>query len=198
MEYYLKTPLKEEIMKLNVGDIVFLSGTIITARDQAHLKALELYNKGEKLPLSFEGKGVYHCGPLMQKVRDKWKVVVAGPTTSSRMEIIEDKFIEAFHPAIIIGKGGMGEKTTKACKKHGCVYGAITGGAGVLAANGIKKTKEVYWLEELGMPECLWVFEADNFGPLIITIDTHGCNLSEGLKRKVIENRDKIIKELGV
>ena len=198
MEYPLETPVKEEdIRKLKVGDLVFLSGTVITARDEAHLKALELHEKGERLPVDFKGRGVYHCGPIMKKVGDEWKVIAAGPTTSARMEIFEDKFIEAFRPAIVIGKGGMGEKTARACERFGCVYGYFTGGAAVLAANGIKGVKAVYWLEELGMPECLWVYETEDFGPMLITIDTHGNNLTEDVKRKVMKNKEKIIEALG-
>jgi tartrate/fumarate subfamily iron-sulfur-dependent hydro-lyase beta chain len=198
MEYYLETPVREDdIRKLKVGDLVYLSGTVITARDEAHLKALELNEKGERLPVEFTGRAVYHCGPVMKKVGDEWKVVVAGPTTSVRMDIFEDKFIEAFRPAMIIGKGGMGERTTKACERFGGLYGYFTGGAAILAANGIKKVEEVHWLEELGMAECLWVCKTENFGPLLITIDTYGHNLTEDIKQKVMENKKKIIEMLG-
>ena len=197
MEYHLETPVKEEdIWKIKVGDLVFLSGTVITARDEAHLKALKMYEKGETLPVDFKGRGVYHCGPIMKKVDGEWKVIAAGPTTSARMEIFEDKFIEAFRPAMIIGKGGMGERTARACEKHGCVYGYFTGGAAVLAADGVKRVKAVYWLEELGMPECLWVYETESFGPMLITIDSHGNNLTEDVKRKVKKNKEKIIEAL--
>lgn len=199
MEYHLETPLKEEdVGKLEVRDFVFLSGTIITARDAAHLKALELYKKGMMLPVDFKGKGVFHCGPIMKKIGGEWKVIAAGPTTSARMEMFEEKFIEAFRPAMIIGKGGMGERTAKACEKFGCVYGYFTGGAAILAANGIKRVKAVYWLEELGMPECLWVYETKDFGPMLITIDTHRHNLTEDVKRKVMKKKEKIIEALKV
>jgi len=197
VEYHLKTPVKEgDIRKLMVGDLVFLSGTVITARDEAHLKALELHEKGEILPVDFKGRGVYHCGPIMKKVGDEWKVIAAGPTTSARMEIFEDKFIEAFRPAMIIGKGGMGKRTTRACEKFGCVYGYFTGGAAVLAAYGVKRVKAVYWLKELGMPECLWVLEVEDFGPMLVTIDSHGDNLTEEVKRRIMEKKDRIIEAL--
>jgi tartrate/fumarate subfamily iron-sulfur-dependent hydro-lyase beta chain len=199
MEYHLETPVpEEEIRKLRIGDIVYLSGTIITARDEAHLKALELHNENKTLPVEFKGIGIFHCGPIMKKAEEKWTVVAAGPTTSIRMEIFQDRFIEAFKPAIIIGKGGMGEKTTRACKEHGCVYGAFTGGAALLAARGIKNVKGVFWLEELGMPECLWVFEAENFGPMIITIDSHGSNLTAKIRMRISNKLEEIITRLNV
>jgi len=197
LEYHLRTPVPEaELRKLKVGDVVYLSGTIITARDEAHNKALELHEKGEKLPVDFTGVGVFHCGPIMRKTGKGWEVVAAGPTTSTRMDIFEDRFIEAFHPGVIIGKGGMGDRTAKACQKFGCVYTAFTGGAALLATKGIKKIRDVFWLEELGMPECLWVYDVEDFGPLIVAIDTHGGNLTADVAKKVMANRDRIIAEM--
>ncbi len=197
MEYHLKTPVPEdEIRKLKMGDLVYVTGTVVTARDEAHLECLELHEKGEKPPVDFKGIGIFHCGPIMKQVDGQWTVVAAGPTTSARMEIFQDKFIEAFQPAIIIGKGGMGDRTSKACQEHGCVYGAFTGGAALLAARGIKRVKAVFWLEELGMPECLWVYEVEDFGPMIITIDSHSNNLTQDVKGQVTARMEKIMAEM--
>ncbi len=193
MEYHLSTPIPEgEIRRLRVGDILYIDGTMVTARDEAHKKALELHERGEKPPIDFRGLAIFHCGPIVRREDDRWVVVAAGPTTSMRMEIFEDSFIEAFRPAVIIGKGGMGERTSKACQRYGCVYAAFTGGAALLAAERIKAVRDVYWLEELGMPECLWVFEVEGFGPLIVTIDTYGGNLTEEVKQKVWERLEDL------
>lgn len=198
MEYHLKTPIQEEVVRrLRAGDIVYLSGTLITARDEAHKKALELHSRGEMPPVNFKGNGLFHCGPIVKRVGGNWRVVAAGPTTSSRMEIFEDRFIEAFRPSVIIGKGGMGERTVRACSEYACVYGAFTGGAALLGAQGIKRVRGVHWLEELGMPECLWVFEVEDFGPLIITIDTHGRNLTKEAMDRVAARKEAIISSLG-
>ena len=197
MEYHLKTPVKEDdVRKLKMGDQLYLSGTVITARDEAHLKALELHENGEEPPVDFRGVGIFHCGPIMKKIEDEWKVIAAGPTTSARMEIFQDNFIEAYRPAVIIGKGGMGDRTSKACQKFGCVYGAFTGGAALLAAQGIKNVKNVFWLEDLGMPECLWVYEVENFGPMIVTIDSHGNNMTKNVKEQVTSRMEKILAEM--
>jgi len=197
MEYRLKTPVPEtEIRKLHSGDIVYLDGTIITARDEAHKKALEMQKKGEELPVDFKGVAIFHAGPIMRKEREEWITVAAGPTTSARMDIFEDEFIKLFRPAIIIGKGGMGDRTTKACREYGCVYLAFTGGAALLGAKGIKKVKGVFWLEELGMPECLWVYEAENFGPMTVTIDTHGNNMTKQVMERVSKNKEELIRKL--
>jgi len=196
--FKLKTPIsEEEARKLKVNDVLYVTGTIVTARDTAHKKALDQFKQGKPLPLSLEGLAVFHCGPIVKKEGDKWVVVAAGPTTSTRMDQFEDEFIKAFKVRVVIGKGGMGKKTTDAMQKYGAVYGAFTGGAGVLAAKAIKNVKTVEWLQDLGMPEALWVFEVEEFGPLSIAIDSHGNNLFEEVKKKAEGSRVKIYEKLG-
>jgi len=196
--YKLTTPISEEqIRKLKVNDEVYITGTIVTARDQAHKRALQFYKEGKKLPISLEGLAVFHCGPIVKKEGDKWIVVAAGPTTSTRMDIFEDEFIKNFKARVIIGKGGMGKRTTEGMQKYGAIYGAFTGGAAVLAAKAIKSVKTVEWFD-LGMPEALWIFEAEEFGPLTVAIDSHGNNLFEDVKRATEENRKKIYERLGI
>mgnify|MGYP000583683601 FL=1 len=193
MEYRLNLPVGEDdILKIKAGDTIYITGLVVTARDEAHKKAIELYDEGKELPIDFSKVAIFHCGPIVKKEGDEWKVVAAGPTTSSRMEIFEYDFIKRFNTRIIIGKGGMGEKTAKACKEFKAIYAAFTGGAAVLAANAIKKVKDVFWLEELGMPEALWVLEVEDFGPLTVTIDAYGRNLTEEVKEKAKEIAKKI------
>jgi len=173
----LATPISEaEIRELRVNDVLYISGTVVTARDQAHRRALEFAAKNLPLPVNLEGLVVFHCGPVVRKECDKWVVVAAGPTTSTRMESVEPEFIRLFKPRVIIGKGGMGEKTTETMAKYGVVYGAFTGGAAVLAANTVKTVKDVVWLD-LGMPEAMWVLEVAEFGPMVVAIDSFGSNL---------------------
>ena len=196
--YKFKTPIsEEEIRKLKVNDVLYVSGTMFTARDQAHKRALEYFKQGKPLPLSLEGLAVFHCGPIVKKKEDRWTIVAAGPTTSTRMEIFEDEFIKNFKVRVIIGKGGMGKRTTEAMAKYGAVYGAFTGGAAILAAKAIKNVRTVEWLD-LGMPEAMWILEVEEFGPLAIAIDSHGNNLFEDVKRKVEENKQKIYQKLGL
>ncbi|MEM2577708.1 MAG: FumA C-terminus/TtdB family hydratase beta subunit [Candidatus Bathyarchaeia archaeon] len=196
--YYLKTPIsEEEVRKLRVNDTIYITGTIVTARDQAHRKALEYLREGKALPINLEGLAIFHCGPVVKKEGDKWVVVAAGPTTSTRMDLFEDEFIKNFKVRVIIGKGGMGKRTTEAMAKYGAVYAALTGGAAVLAAKAIKSVKGVEWLD-LGVPEALWIFEAENFGPLTVAIDSHGNNLFMDVSKKVEENKRKIYKEIGL
>lgn len=193
-EYRLKLPVsEEEIRKLKVGDILYITGIIVTARDKAHKKALEAIEKGEKLPISLEGLAVYHCGPIVRKDESgKWEVVVAGPTTSTRMEALESEFIGKTGVRIVIGKGGMGVKTAKAAREFGAVYAVFTGGAAVLAARAIKRVVDVYWLD-LGVPEAMWVLEVEDFGPLTVVIDSTGRNLYEERMARIREKLDKEI-----
>jgi len=196
--FKFKTPISEEdVRKLKVNDVLYVTGTIVTARDAAHKKALEQFKQGKSLPINLEGLAVFHCGPIVKKENDKWVVVAAGPTTSTRMDQFEDEFIKTFKVRVVIGKGGMGKRTTDAMQKYGAVYGAFTGGAGVLAAKAVKNVQTVEWLQDLGMPEALWVFDVVEFGPLTVAIDSHGNNLFEEVKKKAEESRIKIYEKLG-
>ena len=192
MAQELVTPLsKEDVRELRAGDIIYLTGTMVTARDMAHKKAMEMNRNGEGVPVDFSEVAVYHCGPIMRK-NGKWNVVVAGPTTSSRMEGLEHEFIKQLGARMIVGKGGMGDATAKACMEHGAVYCAFTGGAAVLAAKAIKNVRDVFWMDELGKTEALWVFDVEKFGPLVVTIDTNGNNLTEDIKKRVEEKAKRI------
>jgi len=194
----LKTPLAEsDVRSLKAGDTVYIDGVIYTGRDEVHIHALDYLEKGKKIPVDFKGSALFHCGPIMRKVGEKWEVVAAGPTTSSRMNSLEPQFIEKFKPGAIIGKGGMSQPTVDAMKKHGCVYLAITGGAAVLAAKGIKSVTGVEWFE-LGMPEAIWIMNADNFGPLTVGIDSHGNSLFADVWINVKENEQRVREKLGL
>lgn len=199
MEYYLNTPISDEdIRKLKVGDIIYLSGIIVTARDAAHNRALSILNSGKPLPIDLRGLAVYHCGPVVDKKDGEWVIVVAGPTTSTRMDALEYDFIEKTGVKMVIGKGGMGNRTVEACRKFGAVYTIFTGGAAVLAAKGMKRVLDVYWLD-LGIPEALWVIEVDKFGPLMVTIDSHGNNFYDSINKEVYKRlREEIYPKIGV
>jgi fumarate hydratase subunit beta len=196
--YRLKTPMSEaDIRRLKVNDTLYVSGTIVTARDQAHRRALEFAKQSKPLPVNLEGVAVYHCGPVMRKeASGGWTAVAAGPTTSTRMEGYTESFLRNFKPRLIIGKGGMGKETTAAMAKYGAVYGAFTGGAAVLAVKAVKNVAAVVWLD-LGMPEAMWVLEVQNFGPLVVAIDSFGNNLFRDVTKKVRANRLRIYRKLG-
>lgn len=193
----LKTPLKpKKIKKLKIKDTIQITGKTFTARDAAHKKLLTNNKKDKKPPIDLEKYPCFHCGPVMKKEKDKWKIVSAGPTTSMRLEDLEPDFIEKFGTKIFIGKGGMAEKTLEALKKHGAIYAQFTGGAGSLMANSVKKVEKVHYLKELGIPEAIWKFKVKKFGPLLVTMDSHGNSLHQKISQKVNQNLDRIKKEL--
>jgi len=183
----LKTPLSKEVVKkLKVGDLVKISGTIITARDMAHKYLL----KKEIKKLKLNNGIIYHCGPIAKKNK-KWKIIVAGPTTSIREEPYEADIIRKYNVKAIIGKGGMGDKTLKAMKKYGCVYISVVGGAAAFLASKIIKVKNVYMLKEFGIPEALWELEVKDL-PGIVTMDSHG----KSLHKNILKNSEKQYKKL--
>lgn len=182
--YHLKTPLSaEDVARLRVGDTLYISGVVVAARDSAHKRMLEYIERGEKLPVDLRGGVVYHVGPVVRRTERGWEVISAGPTTSARMEAFEAEVIERLGVKLVVGKGGMGKRTAEAMKKHVAAYAIFTGGAGVLAAKAIKRVVDVYWLD-LGMAEAMWVFEAENFGPLTVMIDSTGRNFYDELREE--------------
>jgi tartrate/fumarate subfamily iron-sulfur-dependent hydro-lyase beta chain len=171
----IRTPVSlETASSLKCGDIVYLAGKIFTARDAAHRKML----KG-KIPFDFKDSLVlFHAGPIAKKDKDEWKVISLGPTTSARMDEYEPEVIKKFGIRAIIGKGGMGKETIHAMKGK-CVYLAFTGGCAAIGASFVKRVVAFHW-PELGMAEGVWELEVENFGPLIVAIDSKGKSHYKG------------------
>lgn len=193
MEREITLPVSVDLVReLRVGDILYLTGEVFTARDEAHQLMLERREKGEEIPFNPSQMALFHCGPVVKKEETGWRVIAAGPTTSIRMELFEDQFLAAFGTKIVIGKGGMGEKTQAALENEGAVYTHYTGGAGALAAKAIERIEEVFWLEKLGMPEAVWIFQVNRFGPLLVTMDSAGGNLYTELAKTIARNKEKI------
>jgi len=180
----LITPLKNrDIEALRIGDTVYISGRLCTARDKVHQRAL-----AEKtFPCDLNGNVLFHAGPVVKKIGTKWSVVAVGPTTSSRMNSFEPDFIKTFGVKAIIGKGGMDENVANAMKENKCVYLSMTGGCGATAAAQIKKVVGVEWLE-LGIPEAVWVIEVEKFGPLVVSMDSCGNSIYNEVNQTVKKN----------
>ena len=186
MNKTLKTPIKnQDIVDIKIGDIIYLDGYLITCRDVAHRRLVEL---GIKLPFDLEGLAIFHAGPIVKKENEQYSMISIGPTTSMRMENFEKEFIEQTGVKIIVGKGGMGDRTAQACKEQKALHCVFPAGCAVLAATQIEAIEGAEWTE-LGMPETLWISRVKDFGPLIVSIDTKGENLFEN--NKVIYNKRK-------
>ena len=187
----LKVPISEkDIRQLKVGDEVLLSGTIVTARDEAHKLMVE--QKPDFIREYLKESVIYHCGPVVrQSETGEWSFVSAGPTTSAREEPYQSAVVCEYNVRGVIGKGGMGAKTAEGLQKCGAVYFHAVGGAGTLIANSVKKVREVFKLEEFGTPEAFWVIEVEDF-PVVVTMDSHGGSLH----KEVLERSKKIMEEL--
>ena len=167
-EHHLRTPLlPEDVARLRVGDTVFLSGLIYTARDKAHLS---LRKQGS--PVSLQGAALYHCGPLIREDR----VLSAGPTTSGRLARYTEEILRLGVRAII-GKGGLPPEPFR----NRAIYLAFPGGCGAAAARQLKVVG--VHLPELGMAESIWEFEAENLGPMIVAVDSQGKDLYGEVKK---------------
>jgi L(+)-tartrate dehydratase beta subunit len=192
----ISTPIQnEDLEKLEIGDIVYLDGYLITARDDVHQRLIKQH---KELPVDLAGMAIFHAGPIMQELegqKGKYKVISIGPTTSMRMEKYEKDFISQTGVKVIIGKGGMGESTVKGCQKHKAIHTVFPGGCAVLAANCVEYVERVEWLD-LGMPEAMWVMRVKEFGPLIVSIDTKGQNLFEINKGEFNIKKDSVLEEI--
>ncbi len=192
----ISTPISEgAVRRLQAGDHVYLSGVIITARDAAHKRIIHYVREGKDLPFSLKGSALYHCGPIVRRMNGEWRILAAGPTTSMRMEPFESELVK-MGIKVIIGKGGMGDRTRNSLSRYGSVYCAFTGGAAALAAKHIESVVDVKWLD-LGMPEAVWILKVKRFGPLIVGMDSHGRSLYEEVRSEAMRNLEGILKHLN-
>src|SRR6516225_3524474 len=177
-EVALNAPLSEaDIRGLKVGDVVMISGRVFTGRDAVHSHLMK-----HDPPVDMRGSVLYHCGPVVVKEGDGWRVTAAGPTTSIREEPYQAEIIKRYGVRAVIGKGGMGAKTLAALKEHGAVYLNAIGGAAQFYARSITKVDGVSLLE-LGTPEAMWHLTVEAF-PAIVTMDAHGNSLHKDIEQE--------------
>ena len=170
-------PTSKEIVKdLKIGDIVYISGLICTGRDQVHKRIVNFINTGKQFPKNFENlknSAIYHMGPIVKTKSDgTFQIISGGPTTSTRMNPFQYDVCKNLNILFVIGKGGMQGVNWD---KLPAVYLQFPGGVGAIVSKFIKKVVSVEW-KELG-PEAAWFLEVENFGPLLVAIDTQGGNL---------------------
>jgi fumarate hydratase subunit beta len=187
----LSTPIPESaIRELRVGDEVLLSGRVVLSRDMGH--AFMVASKPEWLKPILDEAVIYHCGPVVKRHGDgSWSFVSAGPTTSIREEPYQAEVLETYRVRGVIGKGGMGAKTSAGLQQVGACYFHTTGGAGALLAERVKRVVDVKMLEEFGSPEAFWIIEVEDF-PLVVTMDSLGGSLHD----QVLQESQERAKEL--
>ena len=169
---YLNLPLtEEEIMSLHYGDILYLSGTIYTARDAAHQKIVEAIQNNQALPLELNNACIYYVGPTPKK--HDFIFGSAGPTSSYRMDKYSPIFL-ANGLKITIGKGARSSETIELFKKYHALYLCAIGGAGVVAAASIKDAKLIAYPEFAS--EAIYELKIENF-MTVVGIDAYGNDL---------------------
>ncbi len=180
MEVELRFPLSDRsvLRELSVGDVVWVSGVVYTARDLAHRRISELLRRGSRPPFDLRNGAVFHAGPIARKLDSTWIIVSIGPTTSARMDAYAYDIASGTGVAAFIGKGGMGPNARRACRELGVVYLEAIGGTASLLTKSVKKVVDVHWLD-LGMPEAVWVLEVERLGPCIVAIDCMGRDIHE-------------------
>lgn len=197
-ETKVRLPISEsDVRKLKVGDRVYVSGTVHTMRDMGHRHVVEMMQRGERLPFNLKDGAIWHCGPIVKKINDKWEIMSAGPTSSSRFTELGARLVKELHVRLTIGKGAMGLPMINALKDVGGVYLVATGGCAALYAKNVVNVENVHWLE-LGMPEATWVLRVYQLGPLIVGIDAEGNALAQMVLDKVRTRIEDIYKEENI
>jgi tartrate/fumarate subfamily iron-sulfur-dependent hydro-lyase beta chain len=175
LEYpFLESPVRA----LSAGELVRLRGPVFTARDRVH----RFLHDGGNAPVNLRDGALYHCGPVVIRHDGKWVVRAAGPTTSARNEPYMAGVIRKLGLRLVIGKGGMGEATRKACSEHGCAYLEIVGGAACVVAGAISEVRGVHFLAEFGSAEAMWELVVQDL-ECVVSIDTHGRSLHDEVLR---------------
>ena len=205
MDKHLNIPISaDEITALKVGDPVLLSGVMITGRDAAHKWIYDTFISKtkpatpedlailEQIKPILNGGLIYHCGPVVSGLDTKqYHFVAAGPTTSIREEPYQGDVIQFFNLRGVIGKGGMGKKTLKACHEAPAVYFHAIGGAAALIAECVTEVVGVHKLD-FGVPEAIWVIRVKDLSA-IVTMDAHEVSLHTMVRNQSKAVLDKLI-----
>lgn len=180
----------DDVASWQPGETLLLSGSLLTGRDAAHKKLLNMIERGEGLPegVNFDNKFIYYVGPV-DPVREE-VIGPAGPTTATRMDKFTDDLLEETGLIGMIGKAERGPIAIEAIKKHRAVYLMAVGGAAYLVSKAIRKAKVIAF-EELGM-EAIHEFEVEEM-PVTVAVDVNGISVHhtgpEQWKAKIAENR---------
>jgi len=180
----------EKVRDLKVGDTVDLNGRIFTGRD----RVLKHLFEGGACPVNLKDGVIYLCGPVVIRRDGKWLVQASGPTSSMRAEPYMPAIVQKYGVRIIVGKGGMGHGTAKACAKFGCVYLEAVGGTAQILNQCIQKVGDVHFCREFGTTEAMWELEVADF-PAIVSIDSRGRSIHKRVQSSSKRILKKILKD---
>ena len=188
-----------QVRQLKVNDTVTLNGTLFGIRDATQI---HMFDRGRKARFDMNGHAVIHTAPNVKKVEKTnaypagYAPICIGTTTSARMERFTRPLMGEYGVRIIIGKGGLAEGSAAAFRDLGGVYLAIIGGAAALETTWIEQIEEVD-LDDLN-PESLWKFRVKGFGPLLVSMDSHGGSLYTEVNKAARGKRAAALASLGV
>jgi tartrate/fumarate subfamily iron-sulfur-dependent hydro-lyase beta chain len=198
-KHELTAPLSEEKLKaLEAGDFFTFTGSVFTCRPLAYDRLLGS-EEGEKVSKQLKELGVqvlFHCGPLVQKEEDEWNILgmVPMPSWLAGNERIS-RAVRLLGLRIVIGKGTL-HTLSKFLAGSGCVHAVCAGNFNDYGLK-VKKVLIGHWLE-WGLPEALWIFEAENFGPFIVETDMKGNSLYKESDAIFKAEAESILNELGI
>ena len=187
-------PDRAALEALALGDVVYLDGTVYTAREGVYKRVIE---DGEALPLDLprESGANFHCSPAAT-ITDEgaYKMGAVTATASFRFTKWIGQWLEKSGAKLILGKGGMSSQDYRNhFVPHGAIYLTTVGyGTGALLGRGVKRVKGVHWRKELGLAQAMWVIEVENFGPFIVDSDLEGNSLFERENEKISKGLDKV------
>lgn len=197
---HLHTPIgEEEIRKLQLDDIVYLSGEAYSMLYADHYTLiLELMKEGKPIPMNLKEGVIYNTGTIWRRTPDGgYDMRALGATTSSKFNAQTPEFIRKTGIRAVIGKGGMDKKTLDVMKESGCVYLAIVGGCSALYSPAAKLTDD-YFPELMPVDNQRLKFEMKKFGPLFVAMDAHGNSLYEQCAEHVQSGIQEIYKKIGI
>jgi L(+)-tartrate dehydratase beta subunit len=197
--HVLEMPITDaQTRALNVGDSVTLEKTLFGIRDAT---LIAMFDRGRTTRFNLKGHAVVHTAPNVRKVDPRpgnssgYEPLCIGTTTSMRMERYTRPLMEREGVKLIIGKGGMGQATLDAFRDLGGAYLAVVGGAAALETTWIETIEEVD-MDDLH-PESLWKFRIKGFGPLLVTMDSHGASLHAQINDQAAARRAAVLASIG-
>jgi len=198
--YDFDMPVTEaQVRALRVNDTVSLNGTLFGIRNATYI---HMFDRGRKARFDMDGHAVIHTAPNVRKVEKSaaypagYAPICIGTTTSARMERFTRPLMEQYGVRMTIGKGGLGPASAQAFSDLGGVYLAIVGGAAALETTWIEQIEDVD-LDDLN-PESLWKFRVRGFGPLLVSMDSHGGSLYTQVNQRSRDRRAAALAALGV
>ena len=170
----LDTVTRDEVATWKPGEVLLLSGNLLTGRDAAHKRMTDMLHRGEKLPVDFKNRFIYYVGPV-DPVRDE-VMGPAGPTTATRMDKFTRHMLQHTGLLGMIGKAERGPAAIEAIRDHKAVYLMAVGGAAYLVSKAIKKSR-VLGFDDLGM-EAIYEFQVQDM-PVTVAVDSQGNSVHE-------------------